>query len=447
LVTAVAVVLGVCGCASQTRVVPVGPEVDVSRDAAGQAEVTIAAAPGDPARFLAGSNDSGFGTRVYESLDRGSHWTSSAGPAPPSGEDSCGSADPGVAIDALGREQYVFLDSSCGSDYARVFVSHRAGPQGVWETSAKPVAPAGILDDDDKPSIAVDESEDGPHPHRSYVVWTRLRSNVIRILLAASDDGGRTWGAPVTVATTFGAAVASVAVGRRGAVYVVWADPLAPKLVIARAADGRHFATRRHFATARGPVTQSCRQGAPAASIPAQPTRCVIRNPQLAVDLSGNEHDGRVYVLYGNGTRAGVQDVFVQAFDGQLNPEAGFPRRVNPPDGSTPSDQFLPAAAVDRNSGALWVCFYDTRGDRSRRRAWFTCTASRSGGTSFAHPRRAAAVASDETRDPADTEFGYGEYAGVAVAGGVAHPIWTDSRRIGRAAEEIFTRPLRLEGG
>jgi hypothetical protein len=397
--------------------------------------------------LLAGSNDSGFGTRVYVSVDSGAHWTSLAGPAPPLGEDSCGSSDPGVAIDALGRQQYVFLDGACSSDYTHVFVSHRSGPDDLWETSAKAVAPAGIVDDDDKPSIAVDESPGGPHPHRSYVVWTRIRSNLIRVLLAASDDGGRTWAEPATVATSFGAAAASVAVGRRGAVYVAWADPLAAKLAIARADDGRHFTTRRQFATARGPVTQSCRQGAPAASIPAQSKRCVIRNPQLAIDLSGGDHDGRVYVVYGNGTREGVQDVYVQAFDAQLNPEHRSPRRVNPRDGSTPSDQFLPAAAVDQETGALWVCFYDTRGDASRKRASFTCTASRSGGTSFVQPVHAAAVASDETRDPADTEFGYGEYAGVAVAGGRAHPVWTDSRRVGSAAEEIFTRALRLEGG
>jgi hypothetical protein len=171
----------------------------------------------------------------------------------------------------------------------------------------------------------------------------------------------------------------------------------------------------------------------------------VIRNPQLAIDVSHGDHRGRVYVVYTNGTKSGVQDVYVQAFDERLRTVAGFPRRVNRADGSTPSDQFLPAAAVDQKTGDLWVCFYDTRGDESRRRAWYTCTASRDGGKTFLTPVRAATVASDETRQPADVEFGYGEYAGLAVAGGEAHPVWTDSRRIATFGEEIFTRAFRVD--
>jgi len=34
---------------------------------------------------------------------------------------------------------------------------------------------------------------------------------------------------------------------------------------------------------------------------------------------------------------------------------------------------------------------------------------------------------------------GYGEYQGLAVAGGRAHPIWTDSRSLGTLKEEIYS--------
>jgi hypothetical protein len=443
-----AVVVGVAtGCGSAQRIAASGPEVDVSRDPDAQAEVAVAAQPGNARVLLAGSNDSGYGTRGYGSLDGGRSWKSARAPAPPAGEESCEASDPGVAIDSLGRQQFFFLDQACGADLTRVFVSYRADAKSPWTAPHGPVATAAVVDDDDKPSIAIDEVNGSPRRHRSYVVWTRVRSSSIRVLVAASADGGRSWLRPVRVASTLGVTVTAVGVGLKGAVYVAWSDALEASLAIARAPDGRQFSHPREFAPARGPTSQACRNGVSGTPIPAQPIRCVIRSPQIAIDVSRGKHRGRVYVVYGNGTDAGVQDVYLQAFDERLKPLAGFPRRVNRPDGSTPSDQFLPAAAVDQETGDLWICFYDTRGDKSRRRAWFTCTASLDGGETFLAPLHAATVPSDETRPPADITFGYGEYAGIAVAGGEAHPVWTDSRRLETLGEEIFTRALRLDRG
>src|SRR5256885_10107032 len=56
------------------------------------------------------------------------------------------------------------------------------------------------------------------------------------------------------------------------------------------------------------------------------------------------------------------------------------------------SDQFLPASAYDASTGRLWTCFYDTRLDRRRVRAHYSCTASADGGLTWALP---VAVASD----------------------------------------------------
>lgn len=169
----------------------------------------------------------------------------------------------------------------------------------------------------------------------------------------------------------------------------------------------------------------------------------MIPNPQLAVDL----RSGRVYVAYSAGNAKGVLDTDLAVFDASLEPVDGFPRRAHAPDGGMPSDQFMPAVAVDAKSGALWVCFYDTRPDRSRRRAWFSCTASRDGGETFARPVRAATLPSDETRPPAEVSFAYGEYTGLVVADGVAHPFWTDSREVRSRHEEIYTTTLEIRRG
>jgi hypothetical protein len=49
---------------------------------------------------------------------------------------------------------------------------------------------------------------------------------------------------------------------------------------------------------------------------------------------------------------------------------------------------------------------------------------------------RVASVHSDETQAGARQ---YGYYEGLAVANGVAHPMWTDTRRLAELQEEIYT--------
>jgi hypothetical protein len=115
---------------------------------------------------------------------------------------------------------------------------------------------------------------------------------------------------------------------------------------------------------------------------------------------------------------------------------APAPRRTRP-------DQFWPASAVDQSTGALWVCFYATDGDPARKRAFYSCTVSRDGGRTWAARVHAASVASDETQPGADFRQ-YGDYEGLAVANGVAHPIWTDSRDLATLQEEIYTTRLTL---
>jgi hypothetical protein len=56
-------------------------------------------------------------------------------------------------------------------------------------------------------------------------------------------------------------------------------------------------------------------------------------------------------------------------------------------------------------------------------------------------PFHAASVATDETQSGADPRE-FGDYEGLAVANGKAHPIWTDSRDLASRAEEIYTTTL-----
>jgi hypothetical protein len=152
---------------------------------------------------------------------------------------------------------------------------------------------------------------------------------------------------------------------------------------------------------------------------------------------------GRVYVTWGAAGATGTEEnVYVSSYDAATLAPLVTGRQVNPPDVMV-GDQFLPASAVDESTGRLWTCWYDTTGDRTRRRTRYTCASSADDGATWSPPQQAAAVFSNETVRRATT-FEYGDYAGLAVAAGIAHPMWTDTRELAVNAEEIYTTALQL---
>jgi hypothetical protein len=210
-------------------------------------------------------------------------------------------------------------------------------------------------------------------------------------------------------------------------------------LKVARSTDGgRHFGPERTVVTFFIVPIPSCGGGI---LIPASLRVCLHPNPIVTVDRSLGARSGRVYVSYAKTEAGGDEGVVVNSFDAALRPvtEEGVP--VAPAPRSVLPDQFWPASAVDASTGAVWVCFYDTSGDRARKKAFYTCTISRDGGQTWRPRVRAASVASDETQPGADLRQ-YGDYQGLAVANGVAHPIWTDTRDLATLGEEIYTTRL-----
>lgn len=427
-----------------------GPEVAVSMLPGPQNEPAIAIDPSDPDVLLAGSNSFAEGTmRVYGSVDGG--WTWERGtiyPRPASSRSTC-SADPGVAIDRAGRQYYSFVRSApCGTGRPRVYVASRPDATSAWGTPVVVARLGTVALFDDKPAIAVDASPRSRYSGRLYVAWSRLyrRTGGFGIVISHSDDRGRTWSVPVRVSRTgTDVTYASVAVARSGAVYVAWDDASNFTLKLARSTDGgATFGPEQRVASFAVVSIPHCRSGI---VIPAQRLTCARANPIVTVDTSGGRYAGRVYVSYAQNAFYGNRGVFVSAYSPGLGrlPRLSDGVAVAPPRGGQRFDQFWPASAVDPSSGALWVCFYDTRGDRARKRATFSCSRSRNGGASWAPLVRAASVPSNETVEGADGRE-YGDYEGLAAANGVAHPIWTDSRDLEELSEEIYTTRLTEAG-
>ena len=420
------------------------PNVNVSRLDGPQNEPTIAIDPSDERILLAGSNSFTEGTmRSYSSTDGGSTWeVGTVFPEPASRNVTC-AADPNVAIDLRGRQFFSFIRSTpCGVGAPRLYVASRAGPEATWEKPVR-VASLGRARFDDKPWIAVDNSSSSRFRNRIYLAWTRFtRNNDSRVMVSYSDDAGKKWSRPVRVSVTGSElSYANVAVSRNGTVYVAWDDSTDFHVQIARSTDGGKTFEPERTAAAFSVVTiPRCGSGF---VIPALRLKCTHANPQIAIDTSSGRYRGRVYVTYLQTEYFGNQGVRLTIFDSRLKTLAGFPlTRLGVPVArirrSERRDQFWPQSAVDPSNGTLWACFYDTKGDRARKRARYTCAVSVNGGTRWSRPLAVASVASDATQKGVDPRE-YGDYEGLAVANGIAHPIWTDMRDVATLQEEIYT--------
>jgi hypothetical protein len=412
---------------------------NVSRARGIQTEVSVAVDPSNAKNLFAASNETlETEIRVYTSTDRGSTWTSRRGP-PLVNIDTCAWGDPSVAIAPNGRQYVAYTEKSIctkGPDQSPyLVVAARPGPQGAW--IVRRITPHAVrFGFDDKPAIAV--ARDG----RAYVVWSRLLGRAYQTtVLSSSADGGRTWSAPRPVDRKLEQPqLVSLAAGAGRTLYVAGVDARYG-IFVGRSTDGG-----RHFAIKQGAPLP----GSQAATcivfgdylIPQQAVRCLGPNPTVTTA------SGRVFVTYALQGASGTQDVAAAVFDAALKPL--WRGRVGPAD-KKKADQFWPISAVDARTGELWACFYDTSGDQERKRAWFTCTASRDG-RRWSKPVRAApssASAGVLWEDARIFGFGdsggYGGYPGLAVSGGVAHPLWIDTSNVDGNEEEIFGATLSMK--
>ncbi len=384
-----------------------GPEVNVSRLPGAQSEPTVAIDPSNDQVLLAGSNNLVEGTMpVYSSTDGGVAWeVGTTSPAPASRDASC-AGDPGVAIDARGRQYYSYLRATpCSSGKPRLFVVSRPAADASW---SKPVLVAhpGRSRYDDKPAIAVDSAAASPHRNRVYVAWSRIsQRGVYSIVLSHSDDSGTTWSRPVKVNREGDVLkYATVAVSRKGLVYVAWDDNSNFSLKIARSTDGgASFEPERRVVSFSIVPIPHCGSGV---VILAHGLACIHANPILSVDRSRGRFAGRVYLSYSRTHFSGSPNIVVHAFTRTLRPIALMKSGgdgisiVRTAPGSHPA-RFWAQSAVDSSSGALWVCFYDTSGGPAgqyERRT--SALVSRDGGRTWAAPvqRRLHRIRRDPAR-------------------------------------------------
>jgi peptide/nickel transport system permease protein len=403
---------------------------DVSRARGAQTEVSIAQDPSNPRVLLAVSNDSLLRTvRVLSSANGGLTWSSLPGPY--LGRNDCARGDPTVAVAPRGRQYIGFIVNSFCLDndpWPYLAVAARAGPTARWAVK-RVVTPPTMSKFDDKPTMAVAPGG------RIYIVWSRLVSETYETtVIAWSDDGARTWSSPRIMSRSLVyPQLASVTVGPTGTVYVAGVDGHFGIWVAQSTDRGQHF-TLRSAAPLPGNRATTC-IAAGVHPLPYQANRCLGPNPTVTATAD------RVYVTYATKDSNQTEGVRVAVFDSALRPL--WSGRVGAPE-QKKADQFWPAAAVDRRTGQLWVCFYDTTGDGSRREAWFVCAGSPDGRhwPTTVRAGRDSANAQVLLEDARIYGFGdvkgYGGYPAVAVGNGFAYPTWIDTRDVGKRDQEIF---------
>ena len=163
--------------------------------------------------------------------------------------------------------------------------------------------------------------------------------------------------------------------------------------------------------------------------IPPQADRLVSAEANLAWDLSSGPYAGRVYLAYMDAAQTGDPNtnIFLRHSD-----DAGAtwsdPVQVNPT--SDTGSQFLPSIAVDESSGALAIGWYSASGDPADVKSQFVIAASEDGGATFS-PTTVASLGTSDATDPKLDEDGqanqFGDYTGIAFAGGIAATAWADN--------------------
>jgi hypothetical protein len=284
----------------------------------------------------------------------------------------------------------------------------------TWE--AKDVAAAEQPDQtngpfEDKPYIVADNSH-GPYAGNLYIGWTRWTLTDSRMMFVRSTDSGKTWSKPIEIDDIRGlprddnGALEGFAgvVGPDSALYAVWGD-------------GNHL---RYTVSTDGGVTFSrTRNIVETAPIMFGVDGVARANgfPQIGIDPRGGPKGGRLYVTWSD-YRNGDVDVFCSSSND--HGAAWSPAvRVNNDPPHNGAEQFFQWMAVDPWDGAVYVVFYDRRGDPKEHEETVVLARSTDGGQTFQNYSWM-----DQGFDAKGAFLG--DYSGIAALNGRVYGIWSE---------------------
>lgn len=344
-------------------------------------EPAIAVNPGDPRQLVTAWQ---VNASAAYSQDGGQTWKIAEGTAP---KEYRVSGDVSLAYDAAGRAIlcYIAFDKLGTTNYwaqgaTRNGIFIRRSPDGgqTWEPQAMTViahesAPG--IPFEDKPWIVADTS--GPHAGNLYIGWTQFTLTASDLLFSRSTDGGKSWSRPIKLNTVSGlprddnGALEGFhgVVGPDGTLYTIWDDRDGIMMAVSHD-GGATFSKDRRI-------------------IPAGPGYFGITGvsrsngfPQIGMDPHSSTRSaegGNLYVAWSDYTNGDV-DIFVSSSSDHARTWSA-PVRVNTDPVHNGNDQFFQWMAVDPQSGAVNLIFYDRRTDNHK--TTVTLARSADGGKTF----------------------------------------------------------------
>jgi hypothetical protein len=414
-----------------------GNNVDASHECGSQSETFIAINPANGNNVIAGANEiQRLPMRAMASFDGGTTFTGVDLPLPPA-RTSNGfdfGSDPSIAFDSNGNAYYsyiiVFFSAGGSINGTEMAVSRSSDGGRTW--TATYFAPqTGEGQFNDKPMITVDTGS--VHHNRIYVAWDNATGNSSstkngnNVVVSHSDDGGVTFSAPVSVSGDFtgktGGIGADPYVTSDGTLHVAWQDYANLVIADASSTDGGNTFSAPHAIALVGGFQFN---------VAAQSSRGALVYPACG------SYGSSLYCSYTNGSDAATSVYVAKSTDGGST----WSSKALPGSG----DQFNQWLAVDQSNGSVNVAYYDT-GTHGATPTLYTLARSTNGGKSYTTSAIANAP-TDETCCAPSVNLGnqYGDYEGLAAAGGIVRPVWTDRRQavidLG-LREEVFTATLK----
>jgi hypothetical protein len=284
---------------------------------------------------------------------------------------------------------------------------------------------------DDKEALTVDTRSDSPYQGRVYVVWDSVGGGQQPLLFSYSADEGRSYRSAVTVFSQGGNIGAIPVVGSGGVVHLVWLNFLGQNgnMVTSRSTDGGD--------TWSPPVLIS---NIRVFGIPGSRTGDGL--PSAAVD----PRNGALYVAWQDDRFSPGTDQVVLSRSTDGGQTWSAPKLVS--DGPRNAANFTPAVAVSPD-GVVGVAYYSFRNDPSRRVLVDEYLAvSRDGGKKFAKSVRVSSSSWDLRWAAVARGFFLGDYQGLVAGRKMFHPLWVGAlnpsrSQAGELQPDVFTRPMR----
>ncbi|MEZ5313994.1 MAG: sialidase family protein [Thermoanaerobaculia bacterium] len=412
---------------------------NTSKKTGSDAECAMAKNPVNPSQLFVFCNTSGPGLFAARSTDAGATWfypdpsdkTIADGDA---GQGTSGCCDPSLAWDSFGNLFISYLGNS---------VDTLLSTDGGATFTQLPLLGNGSVD---QQTIVTADLTGGGH-----VVWVVWNQGSMRAAGAVVTDLGAVgaWSAEQS-ANTSGCSFGDIAVAPNGAVVQVCTPSSGQNggsITVNTDPDGIGGAGFNAAVSAGNTNVGGFD------FIPPQNSRSIDPECGLAYNRNpASPHFGRLYLVYTDETVNENNDteILFRWSDDDGATWSTPPVRVN--DDATTRSQFLPKMASDPETGNVAVCWHDARNSATNTAAELFCSSMSDTATRFQPNQKVSDGAS--VSNGAGVEFG--DYAGIAVFGSEARPVWGDtSNSTGDnpngtgsfdAYSDFFTVPLFADG-